>query len=373
MSKPIVSRVHPFDSTWPILEQGSLITTPAGESVSVIFNYIYQGTFQQFQNEIRIYNSQGALVYQRKYDNMRHQYLLPIYAILNGDTYTAQIRVFGKLENNSQQVSDWSDIVQFKTFARPIFEINNIHQDQQIANSNFTVSVFYSQAQGEMLKDFSIYLYDKGMQLIHNSGRLSPSGGMLYTITSLLDNEGYYIKANGETVSGMIIETGLIRFSVEYINPPQYILFELTNHPDDGAVGIRSNIIIIDGISNPSPPIYIDNNEVDLTDPTYWVRWEKGFSFKDSFLMQIDMRSTFGSGKTFFQMWDDNNNSIYLQRWEGVYPPLPTIRNFIRLYSDNNVVRYVTCSNVITRLNTLKSRVTVKKDKYLYEVKYSRR
>ena len=43
----------------------------------------------------------------------------------------------------------------------------------------------------------------------------------------------------------------------------------------------------IDGKSNPDPPIYIDDKEVDLRDPNSWVEWNSGFRIQDDFTMRV--------------------------------------------------------------------------------------
>lgn len=371
MSKPILSRIRPFDVNVALSEDGYPLKTSTNENVCLVIDYLFQGTFQQFQNEIQIFNANGTKIYSKKYDNMRYKFLLAVGAIPNGGTYTVQVRAYGKPNTGTpQDVSPWSDPVQCKTLTTPTFEFNNLHQDQQINNSNYTLSINYSQIQGELLNNYSVYLYDVGMQLIYNSGRLSPSSGMTYTIQSLIDNEGYYVKAIGETVNGMIIETDTIRISIEYVNPAQYVLIELTNHPDDGAVGINSNIIIIDGTSNPFPPIYINNEEVDLRDPTHWVMWDKGFNFKNDFLIKIDFRNP-RSGATFFEMSDQHGGRLYVEKWDGIYEKTST-ESYLILYADNGVVRYVTKSNLLGYTYSNRTRAVIRKEQYLYEITYSR-
>lgn len=371
MSKPVLSRIRPFDVNVPISVDGFPLKTATGENVCLVIDYLFQGTFQQFQNEIQIFNANGTLIYKKKYDNMRHQFYLAVGAISNGATYTIQVRSYGKPNTGTtQDVSPWSDPVQCRTLTTPTFEFENLHEEQQINNSNYTLAINYSQIQGELLDNYSIYMYDKGMQLIYNSGRLSPASGMTHTIQSLIDNEGYYVKAIGETVNGMIIETDTIRFSIEYVNPAQYILIELTNHPEDGAVGINSNIIIIDGTSNPSPPIYINNEEVDLRDPTHWVMWERGFNFKNDFLIKIDFRNP-RSGAVFFEMSDEHGGKLYVEKMDGNYGKSYT-ESYLTLYADNGVTRYVTKSNLLSYTYSNRARAVIRKEQYLYEITYSR-
>ena len=108
-----------------------------------------------------------------------------------------------------------------------------------------------------------------------------------YTFVGMSNDTAYYIELSGETVNGTKITSGLKYFTVRYIQPASFAICDLVNNCEDGYIQISSNIVAIDGKSNPDPPIYIDDKEVDLRDPDSWVEWNSGFRIQDDFTMRV--------------------------------------------------------------------------------------
>ena len=52
---------------------------------------------------------------------------------------------------------------------------------------------------------------------------------------------------------------------------------------------ISSNVILVDGNSNPSPPEYINNDSVYLVDSSSWVSWSQGYEIPTNFTVKIFM------------------------------------------------------------------------------------
>ena len=109
-----------------------------------------------------------------------------------------------------------------------------------------------------------------------------------YTFNGLNDKETYYIEANGQTMHGMIVDTGFILFSVQYEVPNVFSIISLDNNCEGGYITIKSNLVGINGESNPNPPIYVDDNTaIDLTGEESYVLWDSGYEINGDFTASL--------------------------------------------------------------------------------------
>lgn len=138
-------------------------------------------------------------------------------------------------------------------------------------------------------------LYDSSENLISTSNAQyvedgTPPYNGSYTFTNLESGQEYEIEVIGQTVNKANVNTGLVRFSVVYKKPDVFSALTLTNNCEEGQIIVNSNIIAVIGVSNPTPPIYIDNKEVDLTNPDSWVEWNEGFQLTGNFIARLWFR-----------------------------------------------------------------------------------
>lgn len=306
------------------------------------FLYSYSGN-QQFKVEMIIRkNSTDEIVYQGIQTTFLLKYVLPANSIPNGQDYTAQILVYDK-DNDPSPLSDKKF---FSCFLTPIFYIENLAEHQIVGNSNYSINIYYSQATNELLDYYIVNLMDYSGKVIQTSGSVyAVSGSMTYSLTGLLDNAQYKIQILGKTLNGMNIAAGVIEFSVDYIAPSSFVLVQLENIPQQASVKIKSNIILIDGKSNPEPPIYINDESVNLTNPEHWVRFDQGFSIERDFAISIECRSM-QENKIFFKLSDgSSNNTITLQKGRGIFNGVE--QNYLVLHATNKSIRYRCVSNLI--------------------------
>ena len=83
---------------------------------------------------------------------------------------------------------------------------------------------------------------------------------------------------------------------------------------------LRSNFVLIEGGSNPDPPTYIDNEEVDLRQDGSWVTWDEGFNITGDFLTRVWFRDPTPYTELFrFSNTDGQTISVsYMEGYENV-------------------------------------------------------
>ena len=173
-----------------------------------------------------------------------------------------------------------------------MFEISNMPASNVITNNSFAFTVTYNQAQGEILNAYVFNLYSVSGALISTSNTMYNTNTSLplnisYLFSGFEDNASYSIEVTGVTANGTKITTGRISFTTNYTSPDTFSNFFLANNCKGGYITIRSNVIGINGISNPETPTYIDNKEIDLTDTSSYVEWIEGYRVTDDWTMRL--------------------------------------------------------------------------------------
>ena len=263
--KPVIYSAPTFDVT-----QGCTIT----------FTYlggIVQSNTVTFRN-----NTTNAVVYTLTTTSNQLKCVIPANAsgLSNGGVYNVTIQV----RESATTVSQVSDPVIVYCFSTPTFAFDSV--PATVSTSYLEVFLTYSQAQGEPLDRYNFTLYDINGQQKEFSGELYNTTTLSYVFYNLIDNESYSIKAVGVTQHNITVET-TISFVVNYEEPSVYSLLGLENVPDAGAIKISPNVIIAEGTAYPSPPIFIDNSEIDLTAPNSHVDFDKGFIIDNDFVVQL--------------------------------------------------------------------------------------
>lgn len=325
MPKPISYQIMPFDAKQ---EQ--------------VVQYTYQGD-QQFSNKLIIYKSPtNQIVYEKVQTTFHLKHIIPVNTLINGETYEYQIIVYDR-NNTASPPSDKKILICLDT---PTFSISNLSEGQVIRNSHFNVEINYSQLQGELLNSYQVILYDFGGKELLKSNLMYATGTLNYLLTSLLDNSSYSVKVTGQTVNGMSISTSIIHFTTDYLSPAIFAKVSLENVPKEASVKIESNIVAIDGKSNPSPPIFINDEKVDLTLPNSFVEYDEGFSIHEDFAIKVEC-SKISSNVTFFEL-SDGRNKIAVQKWSGIFDFAQ--KNYFVLYVVNKYHKTRVVSNLISQI-----------------------
>lgn len=230
-------------------------------------------------------NETGTEIYNNKQLTMKLEHTVPAGTLSNGGYYNAVIYTV----DNSGAESVASTAVPFYCYSQPVLTIDNIPQTETIENGTYAFVGSYLQQEDESLNSYQYTLYNSNKEVLSQSALIyyEADSSLSYTFVGMSNDTAYYISLTGETVNGTKITSGLRYFTVRYLQPASFAICDLVNNCEDGYIQISSNIVAIDGKSNPDPPVYIDDKEVDLREPDTWVRWDEGFRIQNDFTMRV--------------------------------------------------------------------------------------
>lgn len=266
-------------------------TSAFDATTSKIFNFNVSGGDQVVKNRLVISKqSDNTIVYDNIQTTFAFRHIVPENTLINGEYYSAYIITY----NSANEQSAPSLGIQFYCFSSPSFEFSNIPINRVISNSSYNFIITYDQDESEYLRSYTFNLYNSERVLLATSGIQYVSStstlplNINYTFNGLNDKETYYIEANGQTMHGIVVDTGFILFSVQYEVPNVFSIISLDNNCEGGYITIQSNLVGINGESNPSPPIYVDDNTaIDLTGEGSYVLWNSGYEINGDFTASL--------------------------------------------------------------------------------------
>lgn len=309
------------------------LTTPIANAVPAFdatqaytFTFTSSGGTQVTSNTIIIINNTtGATVYTNTNTSFRFENTVPANTLTNNTYYSYYIVTHDANGNYSSN----SNVIPFYCFVTPTITFTNIPTTNIINASEYTFSATYAQTNSEILKSANFYLYDNNGDLIDTSAIIYntaiPPTVLSYTSSGLTNNTTYKIQCVGQTQYNTIVSSALVSFTVEYEAPTVYSVLTLTNNCQYGNIMYNTNIISIDGTSNPTPMTY-NNDTVNLTTDGYYVQWASGFTISSDFTMRLWVQSP-TVNTTICQITDSSNttsNPAYLivnvkQNSSGLY------------------------------------------------------
>lgn len=272
LTTPILYSVSAFDAT---------------QAQTFLFNVL--GGSQVVANTLTIKdNATLTTIYSETQTTFKFTHNLPANILTNGTYYQATLTTKDAQGNESNA----SAPIQFYCYSQPSFEISNMPSGNVITNSSFAFTVTYNQAQGETLNAYVFNLYSASGALISTSNTMYNTDKSLplnisYLFSGFEDNASYSIEVTGVTANGTQITTGRISFTTNYTAPDTFSFLFLTNNCKGGYITIESNVIGIDGITNPAEPIYIDGKEIDLREEGSYVQWVKGYEIDGNWTMRL--------------------------------------------------------------------------------------
>lgn len=264
MSTPVLYSVVPFDAT-----------------KDYTFKFSYSGN-QAVKNKLIIKNnSTDVVVYNNTITTYRLEHTIPANTLSNGISYSAQIRV----ADTNDKTTDYSAAIVFKCLSTPSLRITNLTANQTIKNAIYEIDLNYHQRQGEKLNSFYVMLYNKAThQLLYQSPTSYNVENLSCLLEGLENNQSYIVKAYGQTISGVKVETIEIPFNVEYSQPSVFSIVKIDNDHLSGTISVKSNLILVDGQYN-GTPTYIDGTKISLIDGTPVV-FDQGFALSKNFSLQ---------------------------------------------------------------------------------------
>lgn len=246
LTQPIINPIAAFDST-----KEHKIT------------FIVIGGAQVTGNRIVISDNQtGNVVYNNTVNTMKLAHTIPANTLSNGGYYNAVIYTI----DNSANESVPSTPVPFYCYSQPTLTITNIPATETIGNGTYKFQGNYLQSEGEQLNSYQFILYNSNKDILDRSDIIyyQSNSSLAYTFVGMDNDTSYYVELKGQTVNNTEITSGLMYFTVRYTQPATFAIVDLINDCENGYIQISSNIVAIDGKSNPNPPVYIDGKEVDL-------------------------------------------------------------------------------------------------------------
>lgn len=269
LTQPIINPISAFDSTR-----------------THTISFVVIGGAQVIGNRLVISdNKTGKEIYNKIQSTMKLEHLIPANTLTNGGYYNAVVYTIDSSNNESVA----STPVPFYCYSQPSLTIDNIPATETIENGTYKFVGSYLQQENELLNSYQYTLYNSNKNVLSQSALIyyDTDSSLSYTFVGMSNDTAYYVELSGETINGTKITSGLKYFTVRYIQPASFAICDLVNNCEDGYIQISSNIVAIDGKSNPDPPIYIDDKEVDLRDPDSWVEWNSGFRIQDDFTMRV--------------------------------------------------------------------------------------
>ena len=197
----------------------------------------------------------------------------------NGNKYYIQLCV---VETNGS-ASPYSDKTFFWCFTTPLFFYQYPENGSRIDGASASVSVVYSQPEGEKIGEYRHYLYDNSKNAIQMSDIYYDDSGYDYTFKGLDVSTSYYIRCIGRTRSGIPLDTGYIHFYTESAEIENNALLGLESD-DNATVYGTTNMILIEANEDPAWYVFI-NSLVQLIGKK--ITYETNYKIARDFTLQI--------------------------------------------------------------------------------------
>lgn len=303
-----------------------------------IFTFAIAGTTAQIIANKLVIRTQtdNQIVYEEKQESFKYEHIVNADELTNNTYYTATITVFDAEGNESPA----SIPIQFWCYTTPVITFTNLPANNIIQNTVYNFEFSYTQTEGEKINSYIVNLYNNSDVLLSTSGLQyvldgTPPFTGSYLVSGFENATSYKIEIIGTTINNTVITTGLINLTTQYIRPDLFTLVELTNNCDEGYISVRSNIILIEGTSNPDPPTYIDDKEVDLTDPDSWVKWDNGYNISGNMTTRIWFRKPTPYAKLleFINTAGQKISLYYMQGYETVESS--DLQSYIEIYVES--------------------------------------
>lgn len=253
--------------------------TPFDSSVGTTIKFSWSGN-QAFKNRCIIRdNETNQVVYDNTIDSFKleHPIDLTQAKLVNGTKYLAYLTVFDS-DGNESDIQSLGTA--FLCLTTPTFQFSGLSDNQTISSSNYTFSLEYAQENSELLDSWSINIYDYSHALISTSGTKYDTSDLTHSFSGFNNKTEYYVRALGQTVNGMELDTGYVCISIYYNILSVFSALEVTNLKKSGQIHIKSNIISPYGYVLNEPEKYIDNDYIDLQG--------NSLTYKEGFLLDKD-------------------------------------------------------------------------------------
>lgn len=301
-------------------------------------------------NRCTIYSNDdmSSPIYNQQIDTYRLDHTIdlskmePGKSLINGNQYLVFITV---IDINDEETELDGSI--FYCFSSPTFGFENISYGETINSVEYRFILNYHQDEGERLNSWKITVYDTKNEIKGTSGVKYDTTDLSFTFPGFASEEQYKIRAVGETINGITLDTGYIQFSVNYEAATIFSIINLTNIPKTGSILLHSNIVSADGKTTKEAK-YIDGNYLDLRDDI--LTFDEGFLFDGDFSL-ITYAYNISPNIPFFNFYADEKVPIIgtlTYRVQGVAAgnPISYLELAIRMNEVDNYTYYITSNQI---------------------------
>ena len=258
---------------------------------------------QPYKNRLVITdNGTGKVVYDKITESMRLSSIIPQNTLSPGKQYLAQIQVFDFNNNHS----NLSDPILFYCLASPRFRFSNVSNGDIHRSATISLSLDYYQPENESLKDYQFFLYSNDKVLLSSSATIYSPTPEPYSFSGLKNNTTYYIRATGETIHGVQLDTNYIEIMVSYSELPTNAVFSAENNFHGGYIQLATNVIII-GYELGNDNYMLKDGVLTLEDN--YLLYHSGFKVNRDFSLFVEAKQL-PIGK--FLTTNDNSFSLHI-------------------------------------------------------------
>ena len=331
-TKPLLTNTSAFDAT-----------------VGTTFTFGWKGA-QAFYNELVIKDSETlAVVYSYKIKTMALRHVMDIANgvvgnFVNGRQYQATVSVYDK----DNTLCGTSDPVIFWCYSSPTLSVTNSDiLSGKVTMSSVYVTLEYVQTEGEPLKEYAVFIYDGGKNLLSQSSVITvdnAADSMIYKLEGLTNSAAYNIKIDGVTYHGISVSTGYVPFTVVYDRMGVGAVLVAKNI-GDGTISISSNFRITNAETGPGEIVYVDGTEVDLTGDGAYVEFVGGVDIGHNFELKTRIRDV-NEGEII--SLNGSNGSIVISYGSYYTDAEMTVRKYYFKLETTGAVKYTAFSKLFS-------------------------
>lgn len=228
-------------------------------------------------------NETGQVTYDKTTESMRLCAVLPGNTLSPGKQYLAQVQVFD-FDNNH---SNLSDPALFYCLASPRFRLSGIRDGDVLRSAAANLTLDYFQPEQERLKSYRFFLYSGDRVLLSSSEPFYSPTPQPYAFTGLKNNTLYCLRATGETVHGVLLDTGYVEIAVSYGELPSNAVFSVENNYGGGYIQVATNVIVI-GYRLKNDSYRLADGALTLEDN--YLLYHSGFRVTDDFSLFVEAK-----------------------------------------------------------------------------------
>ena len=289
----------------------------------------------------------------------------------NGNYYIIQIQTL----NSNSDTSALSSPITFYCYSTPTLSFSNLPTNNVVKNASYNFALSYNQNEGEALSSYIVDVYSISQTLVWSSSVVYvgssgvPPTSFTIRVSGFEDSSAYYIRARGQTEQLTELDTGYILLTTAFDARSIYTQLLLMNNSCDGYVMITSNVVSLDGVTNPENPIYINDEEIDLREQGSYVTWEQSFGIYGTYTARIWLRDINPNSivATIYNANNPSENIIVYEREETISG---TTYVYVEAYyvDSHNIPGYIYSDSIEKPADSDTMMIWLQKNNGLYDI-----